>query len=122
MLRRNGRICLKRRPCSALPMKTIGPSDEMSRRSAKPSVVLPEPDSPTTPSVSPLRRSTLTPSTALIWPTTVRMRRRLVGLRLGGEKRARVGMLRCGERALDGALFDDLAFLHHADLLRDLAN
>ena len=98
-------------------MNTIGPSDEISRRIASPSVVLPEPDSPTTPSVSPLRTSMLTPSTALMWPTTLRSTPRLIGnqtlrslvstttgasgidrrgigLRLGGEQRAGVGMLR----------------------------
>jgi len=32
----------------SLPKNTIGPSDEISRSSARPSVVLPEPDSPTT--------------------------------------------------------------------------
>ena len=40
------------------------PSDGMSLVSAMPSVVLPEPDSPTTPSVSPARRLRLMPSTA----------------------------------------------------------
>ena len=60
-------------------MNTIGPSDEISRRIARPSVVLPEPDSPTTPSVSPLRTSTLTPSTALMWPTVLRITPRLIG-------------------------------------------
>ena len=60
-------------------MNTIGPSEEISRRMARPSVVLPEPDSPTTPSVSPLRTSTLTPSTALMWPTVLRITPRLIG-------------------------------------------
>jgi hypothetical protein len=63
----------------ASPMNTIGPSDEIRRRMARPRVVLPEPDSPTTPSVSPLRSSTLTPSTALMWPTTLRTMPRLIG-------------------------------------------
>ena len=79
MLRRCGRISLKRSSCSGLPMNTIGPSEEISRRMARPSVVLPEPDSPTTPSVSPLRTSTLTPSTALMWPTVLRITPRLIG-------------------------------------------
>ena len=52
-----------------LPRNTIGPLEEISRSSASPSVVLPEPDSPTTPSVSPLRTLRLTPSTALMCPT-----------------------------------------------------
>src|SRR5580704_17307785 len=83
MSRRNGRICLKRSPCSSLPMKTIGPSEEISRRMASPSVVFPDPDSPTTPSVSPLRSMTLMPSTALIWPTTLRKTPRLIGNQIG---------------------------------------
>src|ERR1700729_505320 len=79
MSRRNGRIALKRRPWILLPRKTIGPSDEISRSSARPSVVLPEPDSPTTPRVSPLRTDRLTPSTALICPTVLRSTPRLTG-------------------------------------------
>ncbi len=61
------------------PMNTTGPSEEISRRMARPSVVLPEPDSPTTPSVSPLRTSMEMPSTALMWPTTLRITPRLIG-------------------------------------------
>src|SRR5258706_15412335 len=79
MSRRNGRIALKRRPWIFLPRNTIGPSDEINRSSARPSVVLPEPDSPTTPSVSPLRTEIETPSTALIWPTVERNNPRLTG-------------------------------------------
>src|SRR3954453_6151563 len=79
MSRRNGRIALKRRPWILLPRNTIGPLEEISRNSASPSVVLPEPDSPTTPSVSPLRTARLTPSTALICPTVERNRPRLIG-------------------------------------------
>src|SRR3954453_15809690 len=63
----------------SLPRNTIGPFDEINRSKARPSVVLPEPDSPTTPSVSPLRTERLTPSTALIWPTVLRNRPRLIG-------------------------------------------
>ncbi len=55
------------------------PCEEMSRRMARPSVVLPEPDSPTMPSVSPWRTAMLTPSTALMWPTTRRRKPRLIG-------------------------------------------
>ena len=142
MSRRNGRIALKRRPWILLPRNTIGPSDEISRSSASPSVVLPEPDSPTTPSVSPLRTARLTPSTALIWPTVVRKqpaldrkpdlqivgrnhhrrlraRRRRIGLRLGREQVARIGMLRRGKNLLDRPLLDDLAAVHDADDIGD---
>src|SRR5262249_8440549 len=76
---RNGRISLNLRPWIALPRNTIGPSDEMSRRMARPSVVLPDPDSPTAPRGSPLRTVTLTPSPALMWPTTRRDTPRLTG-------------------------------------------
>ena len=81
-------MSLKRRPWMLLPRNTIGPSEEISRSSASPSVVLPEPDSPTTPSVSPLRTAMLTPSTALIWPTVERNSPRLIGnqtLRLSAD-------------------------------------
>jgi hypothetical protein len=145
MSRRNGRISLKRRPWMSLPRNTIGPSDEISRSSARPSVVLPEPDSPTTPSVSPLRTDRLTPSTALMWPTVLRSRprlignqtfrssadittgdrarRRRIGLRLGGEQRAGIGMLRRGEDLLDRPLLDDLAVaIHDADDVGDAAH
>ena len=57
----------------------MGPSDEINRSSARPSVVLPDPDSPTTPSVSPLRTFSVTPSTALMWPTVLRSRPRRTG-------------------------------------------
>src|ERR1700730_14066123 len=79
MSRRNGRIALKRRPWILLPRNTHAPSYEISSNSARPSVVLPEPDSPTTPSVSPLRTEIETPSTALIWPTVERNNPALTG-------------------------------------------
>ena len=44
---------------------------------ARPSVVLPEPDSPTTPTVWPSRTATEMPSTAFTWPT-VRRRKPLL--------------------------------------------
>ena len=58
---RNGRISvfdLVRRG-ARLSSSIAPPSMWISRRMALPSVVLPEPDSPTMPSVSPLRRSRL---------------------------------------------------------------
>src|SRR3974390_2987490 len=130
-------------------MNTTGPFEEISRKIARPSVVLPEPDSPTTPSVSPLRTSTLMPSTALMWPTIRRSTPRLIGNQTlrsfvetttgssgcggagsglgsgagrGGEQRARVGMYRRCEYTLDIALLDDLALLHHADAVGNLAH
>ena len=47
------------------PLPAVGFSRLISTRA---SVDLPQPDSPTTPSVSPARRSNETPSTALTWP------------------------------------------------------
>ena len=50
----------------SLPSKMILPAvGSISLMIVRPSVVLPQPDSPTTPSVSPRRRSRSTPSTAL---------------------------------------------------------
>jgi uncharacterized ferredoxin-like protein len=47
---------LARRPAlDVRPMNTIGPSEEISRMIASASVVLPDPLSPTMPSVSPAR-------------------------------------------------------------------
>src|SRR5436190_24069662 len=63
----------------SLLRNTIGPCDEINRSSARPRVVLPDPDSPTTPKVSPLRTARLTPSTALICPTVLRSSPRLIG-------------------------------------------
>src|SRR6266567_2254651 len=122
MSRRNGSMPLNLSLCSGLPMNTIGPCEEISLKIARPSVVLPEPDSPTTPSVSPLRTSMVTPSTALMWPTVLRSTPRLIGLRLGGEQRLGVGMLGRYEDALDRALLDDLALLHDTDLVGNLAD
>ena len=48
------------------PSKRIEPLDEIIRDKARPSVVLPEPDSPTMPTVWPARSVMSTPSTALM--------------------------------------------------------
>ena len=127
-------------------MNTTGPSrGDQPAGSRGRAWSCPSPISPTTPSVSPLRTSTLMPSTALMWPTILRStprlignqtfrssvlittgalgsRRRRIGLRLGGEQRARIRMLGRGEDALDRALLDDLALLHDADPVGELAH
>jgi hypothetical protein len=54
-MRLSGRICFLRL-VQRQPVETISPSLRISRISASPSVVLPDPDSPTTPSVWPARR------------------------------------------------------------------
>ena len=51
-----------------------------------------------------------------------RPRRRRVGLRLGGEQRRGVGMLRRGEDLFDRPLLDDLAAVHDADRIGDAAH
>ena len=71
-------ICIRRRygfsaaPLSAVsssPSNRIEPAvGSMRRRISRPTVVLPQPDSPTSPSVSPRRISKLTPSTAWTIP------------------------------------------------------
>ncbi len=109
---------------------------------ARPSVVLPEPDSPTTPTVSPSRTLTETPSTALTNPTVLRKKPRLMGnqtrmslasrmvlrgqidrgrraFRFGGDQRLRVGMARRRENLRHSIGFDDFAFLHHRDIVGD---
>ena len=142
---RNGRISRNFRPVIFLPRKQISPSEEISRRMASPSVVLPEPDSPTMPSVSPLRTAMLTPSTALMCPTVLRSTPRLIGNQTlrslasstsgasgcngagsgfgsAASKRAGIRMLRSGKDSLDRPLLDDLALLHHADSVGELAH
>ncbi len=96
------------------------PSEEMSRRSASPSVVLPEPDSPTTPSVCPSRTATIDavdrldvadgaaeeaaadrePDLDVVAAhddRRVGLALRRAALRLGGEQVSCVGVLRLGE-------------------------
>ena len=46
---------------------------------ARARVVLPEPDLPTTPRVSPARTATVASFTALMWPTVLRRRPRRIG-------------------------------------------
>src|SRR4029077_19603825 len=50
----------------------------------------------------------------------IRLQRRRVGLRLGGEQRARIGMLRTLEYVVHRPGLDDVAVLHHADPVGDL--
>ena len=70
MSRRTGRICLRLSVVMSLPSKTMRrPSARCSLMIVRPSVVLPQPDSPTTPSVSPGRTVRSTPSTARTCPT-----------------------------------------------------
>ena len=107
---------------------------------------MPEPDSPTTPSVCPARTATSMPSTALTWPTVRAEEAALdrepdldvvalpsrsgasasdVGrraLRLGGQQMARIGVLRVGEDLRRRPGLDDLALGHHADAVGDLAD
>jgi hypothetical protein len=66
-------------PWMSRPRKTIRPSDEISRMIASATVVLPEPDSPTMPSVSPARTVMLAWFTALMCPTVRRSSPRLIG-------------------------------------------
>ena len=51
-----------------VPPSVISPSLDVSLRSALPSVVFPEPDSPAIPSVSPFLSEMFTPSTAFTCP------------------------------------------------------
>ena len=79
--RRTGRICRRLSLVMSLPVE-----DDPSRRSARcslmivrPSVVLPHPDSPTMPSVSPFLTARSTPETACTWPTVCLKTPALIG-------------------------------------------
>src|SRR4051794_9421992 len=62
------------------PLNLTSPSVAASRRRiVRPNVVLPQPDSPTSPSVSPRRIWTLTPSTAWTWPIVRRRKPPRIG-------------------------------------------
>jgi hypothetical protein len=68
--RLSGRSSSSFRCVMSWPSKTIEPSvGSYSRRIARPTVDFPQPDSPTSPSVSPCRMSSETPSTAFTSPT-----------------------------------------------------
>jgi hypothetical protein len=68
--RRTSRIRRREKPVMSWPLKMILPSvGTSSLMTVRPSVVLPQPDSPTRPSVSPARSDRSTPSTAWTWPT-----------------------------------------------------
>ena len=55
---------------TSTPSNSISPAvGSISRSSVRPSVDLPQPDSPTSPTVSPRKTSRSTPSTACTWPT-----------------------------------------------------
>ena len=77
---RNGRISAFDLVSSRLPFQSmVPPSLCMSFRMALPSVVLPEPDSPTMPSVSPLFNDSETSSTATsscVWRENILPQRR----------------------------------------------
>ena len=67
---RTSRICRRAKPVMSRPLKMILPAvGSVSLISVRESVVLPQPDSPTSPSVSPAWIERSTPSTAWICPT-----------------------------------------------------
>ena len=68
--RRCGRISALLRPMISVPLSLMAPLDgSTSRSTLRATVDLPQPDSPTSPSVSPLPTEKLTPSTACTVPT-----------------------------------------------------
>ena len=80
MSRRTARICFRLKPVMSSPSKTIVPDvGSSSFMIVRPSVVLPQPDSPTTPSVSPARMPSVTPSTARTCPMVRRKKPALIG-------------------------------------------
>ena len=79
MRRLSGRMRLKVSPWIGRSSKVMGPALEIRRSSASASVVLPEPLSPTMPTVCPSRIESVTPSTAFTWSTVRRMTPALIG-------------------------------------------
>ena len=80
MSRRTGRICLRLNFVMSAPLKMIWPLvGSTSLMIVRPSVVFPQPDSPTTPSVSPRVTVRSTPSTARTWPTVCLRTPALIG-------------------------------------------
>ena len=67
----SGRPARSRPPNSMLPLTTLPGGDGIRPSNASPVTVLPHPDSPTRPSVSPGARSKLTRSTARTTPCSV---------------------------------------------------
>src|SRR5579875_3130030 len=73
--RRTRRSCFPRRPWISRPSKLIFPLSARSRATTRrPTVVLPQPDSPTRPNTSPSRIEKETSETAFTVPTLRRMR------------------------------------------------
>ena len=138
-------MSLNFKPWIVWPMNTTGPFDEISRRMARPSVVLPEPDladhaerlalahleahavhrldvADHLAHEAALDREPDLEILGRHHHRRVRPRRRRIGLRLGGEQGARIGVLGRAEDALDRTALDDLALLHHADPVGQLAH
>ena len=128
-----------RAPSSVTAPSAIG----CSASSAMPSVVLPEPDSPTMPSVSPRRRrsvarrtaskrrcrnqpretSKLTRTSRASTSTGASAATGVDGARRpAGEQRLRVAVLRRSEHRRGRPGLDQLAALHHADPVREAAH
>src|SRR6267142_1530540 len=104
--RRRRRSCCEDRESRSMPSNRIVPvSGSIRRRTARPAVVLPQPDSPTRPNVSPLLISKLMSSTAFTWAATrARTPRRI------GKYFLRFRTLKRGSRASGMNATDLLAF------------
>jgi len=122
----------------------MGPSDEISRRMARPKVVLPEPDlsddaerlaladrnadavdgfdMPDDAAHDPaLDRKPHLEILGLHDDRRMRTHRRRVRLRLRPQQCPRIVMLRRFEYAFGGTLLDDRSFLHHANRIGELS-
>src|SRR5437867_6052002 len=106
--RRRRRSCCEDRESRSMPSNRIVPvSGSIRRRTVRPAVVLPQPDSPTRPNVSPLLISKLMSSTAFTWAATRARTPRRIGKYFLRFRTLRIGSAASGMNATDLLAFRD---------------
>src|SRR5918999_1565106 len=109
------------RPAPYWASPSLG-SAEMPRMRILLSVVLPQPDSPTRPRHSLRSTSKLTSLTARTVRVVPPPAGRHVEARHGMQQRLEIGMLRIAEDVVQVTRFDDLAAIHHDDVVGDVGH
>src|SRR5439155_1667536 len=115
MSRRARRAARGGRPLTRWPSSRMLPADSRWMPSTvRPSVDLPQPDSPTTPRISPRRTARLTPSTARTGGRGGRRKRRSPPRNVASPSTSRIG---CSDI---GARLDRLPGVHHHHVVAEL--